>query len=133
MLNLILHYTSNALFCIFALAMRDILKILGLLFITSVIFALGNSSEQQSQLHHVTEQLQSQIGEQSPFTQLNIISSRQNTSFQCSRRLCSSHSKVYIHANITALSQREQHTNSLYKDIRPDSISLVFRLHNIRV
>lgn len=120
---------------IFAGEMRDMLNILWLLLIASVVLALSSSSEQQGDSLPIVEQIEAQISESSQSSLLNIIPSRQSTTAPTARRLCSSHRHYRAYFSIATLILSTPYFVSYlaYKPTIKPSLSLVFRLHNIRI
>lgn len=120
---------------IFAGEMRDMLNILWLLLIASVVLALSSSSEQQGDNLSIVEQIEAQISESSQSSLLNIIPSRQSSTTPSARRLCSSHRHHKAHFTTVAPAVPTVQFKNIFvhkPTIKP-SLSLVFRLHNIRI
>lgn len=115
--------------------MKEILNILGLLFLTSLTFALSNNTELQSLPRHTTEQIESEIWAENQSLQLHTRTNSRSSNTPTARRICSSHKhyKSYIHTLTTIIAVTKFSINRPYKEVRPYPKRLVYLLCNIRI
>lgn len=115
--------------------MKRFVNILALLIFGTLLVVLNSSSDQQTakptKAHHIVTEL----SESFPSSLLNVIASRQNSSTPTVRRIHpeSKHSRLYGGAMSLNIAIQRVDINFFYNFIQQTSLSLVFRLRNIRI
>lgn len=135
MLIFVINSIIEDSFCIFATDMRQIVNILAILFIGAIVVALDGASEQQSNKHLISQQLEVEITESYPPSLLNIITSRKNSNSPTARRIHSEHkhSKVYCGFACLNISIPQIDFNHSHRHTQQHSLSLVYKLCNLRI
>ena len=115
--------------------MRCFVNILALLIFGTTIVVLSNTNEQQSKPTSFTQHIEVEFSQSYPTSIFNIITSRQSSTTPTARRIHSDnrHNKTGNYSLSINSSVWHVVINFCYNYIQQNSLSLVFRLRNIRI